>query len=830
MLIFCLISKVQKAQCAQNWDPSTPTTVTLCSLPLNLSIWIGPGAINGVFTTSAGFIVSSVYFSTLAAGSYIITYTETGCAATSHVLHVINTNQVTILADGVSMSKKTNPQDFVVTLSVENSSYYLNYEWYKNGFVVGTGSTYTTDDMGTYTLKSANLCGPVYYDDIEIACDCDLAGLGASNIGTTGMTTNRTTDITGSNMGGIGQSNTNFDFVIKGTMFVPKGATVHITDANIRMEACASIVLETGTGVTPGGIIIIDNSTITGCDKWQGVRLAGSGAINTSPLHPIFDATTNGFEISDAYKALYATNGGRLVLDGVAFENNENDITMRDYANDYTPTLTNLDIKGKWIHNDIANFCTLSGTYVTPSSNTYKKMIYLEAVHEFDITHCTFTGNDFPSGVPYVAYQTNAIELYDMEDVNVDDVEFNEIFNAGIYGQHVTNTISGPPGSAVYSINTNYLFNNYLFEGFFYYGIYFLDGTYITLGDLSVTPTTTNRFLGDFVYGTYLDGCSNTLQYGNIFNSNSYGSPSAAGGDFGANAVFYNLCHISYLQKCLFQSVTDAVLFVDCTTPFIVENDILYSDLGVQFYSDNDVFLTTIAENRFVGNNYGLIISPTANPLSPSQTNTIQYELLINISCNFFLENYYAIVGSGLIMDQGTDMGTNGNKWESNIEWDWLWEDIGAAHFKYYSYDAGNPTINPSNRPNAWNGLGMYSIYVNGVSGSPIEFDDANTDNNDDQYINGCYDIITSPGVMSGIKASDPIDKIHINNPVSSELAIKGCQLKDQSIICYDALGKSHNLSLLSFADDIFRFDTSTLAAGMYYITINNQTLKFMKL
>ena len=83
---------------------------------------------------------------------------------------------------------------------------------------------------------------------------------------------------------------------------------------------------------------------------------------------------------------------------------------------------------------------------------------------------------------------------------------------------------------------------------------------------------------------------------------------------------------------------------------------------------------------------------------------------------------------------------------------------------------------------------------------------------------------------MSGIKASDPIDKIHIHNPVSSELAIMGCQLKDQSIICYDALGKSHNLSLLSFADDIFRFDTSNLAAGMYYITINNQTLKFMKL
>ncbi len=502
---------------------------------------------------------------------------------------------------------------------------------------------------------------------------------------------------------------------------------------------------------------------------------------------------------------------------------------MMNYSPDYSPTLLNLDFKGKWMHNDISSICggTPSG-YATINGTGDKKMIYLEDVHEFNLETCTFTGNDFLNGSPNT--YTNGVELFNMTDINMDDFYFNDYFKTGIYGSYVDNTISGPPYSATYSLNTNYLFNNYYFDGTFDKGIYFEFSNYITLGYFTGASSHQNQFLGNYDYGTHIYSSSHILQFGNLFNTTTYStSPTTgAGGNFN-HGVLYNNVYWCYLQNCIFKEVPLSAELFDCTTAFVVESNFLKSDEAVGMFGVNNPDLNTIADNRFVDCDYGIVIGPDDNPISTSN-NTTNTVLWTNIVCNYFNNNGVCIIGAGSIIDQGSNSLSNGNKFDNNNYWDILWDNsfTGNTQFVYYFDDLITPqSLEDMNKPNESSSLSYPNITVNGVSPGTADF--TNTGVNSIS-VGTCFSGLSTPGGYSGIPKKVSISTNTINNPISNELILRGPKLQLKDIICYDALGKSHNLSIISYSEGLCRFSAEGLAAGMYFITINNQNLKFIKL
>ena len=82
----------------------------------------------------------------------------------------------------------------------------------------------------------------------------------------------------------------------------------------------------------------------------------------------------------------------------------------------------------------------------------------------------------------------------------------------------------------------------------------------------------------------------------------------------------------------------------------------------------------------------------------------------------------------------------------------------------------------------------------------------------------------------NGKFVNSTIETLDINNPLTNELIVRGTEMMQAYFIWYDALGNSYNLSLTSSTENTFKFNTINLAAGMYIITVNNKTLKFIKL
>lgn len=846
ILLFSLISKVQKGQAYCNPTFSgLPTEIALCDNPYDMSGLVTPLPVGTGGSTFSGSGVSGTYFypNIAGVGIHTITYNHgMPCSISTsdptQTIEVVNTSNLVILANNTSMSKITLSGTFVCSLTVAHASLYHNFQWWKNGFILPgeTNSYYNTNDMGTYMVEAEGYCSGGTHDEIEVACDCG-AGLGATSIGTTGSVSNLTSR-TGAG-GGAGYSNTHFDFVFKGTLLVPEGTTVTLSTANIRMEACSQIIVKKSVhnGVA-GGKLIIDNCTITGCDKWQGIIVEGNGNVNTDPKLGWVQATGhNGVEISDAFKAFYATNGGKLELDGgsaggIKFENNENDITMMGYTNDYSPTLQYLDFKGKWLHNDYSSICggAPSG-YTNPnaSASSNKKMIYLEGVKEFNINNCAFTGNRFFNGGS--DFIINAVEMYSDNNVNMDNVSFGGVLSSGIYGNLLSNTVPGSPVVG-YSFHSNYLFNNYTFNGIFDKAIYFTGSSNITLGYFTPSWSSSNQnsFLGGFNYGTYLTYCDHTYQYGNIFNTATFSSPADAGGTFANLGVYYEYGVNSTLKNCVFKNVSYPSELFQTYPAKIEDNNFLSSDYGMQVYAQNSdatYHIINIENNRFVNNNIGLIISPEGNPVGAQSNYTPNY-MQTKIKCNYFKNNNYAIMGCGNLIDQGTYLLSNGNKWDNNYYWDWLWDasyNIYLVPFTYF-YDNGAITDQVMNQPNAFGSLSKSNTVVNGVNPA---FDDFAT-SGQIGIVAACFGGLMKTGPSIGIIEKTTFDHIVLNNPVENELILRGSDLKPSNIICYDALGKSFNLSLTSFSETTCIFNVEGLATGMYFITVNNQNLKFIKL
>ncbi len=97
----------------------------------------------------------------------------------------------------------------------------------------------------------------------------------------------------------------------------------------------------------------------------------------------------------------------------------------------------------------------------------------------------------------------------------------------------------------------------------------------------------------------------------------------------------------------------------------------------------------------------------------------------------------------------------------------------------------------------------------------------------------------TDPACFNTLLISHPTHTIqeYSKKPVvqyqekQNEMIIKTVNTTElpNTIQCYDALGRSYSLTLISFENGIYKFDTKFLSSGIYYISINNISLKFYK-
>jgi len=115
---------------------------------------------------------------------------------------------------------------------------------------------------------------------------------------------------------------------------------------------------------------------------------------------------------------------------------------------------------------------------------------------------------------------------------------------------------------------------------------------------------------------------------------------------------------------------------------------------GVEYYkisvpSDPQ---TIFQNNKFLDNQFGLVMADFESPLSTSTTlNNINNPIKVKIECNLFDNNNVGIIGMGLIDDQGSSVLSAGNRFQGiyandlNIDWGILWKYIGNNPiYNYY--------------------------------------------------------------------------------------------------------------------------------------------------
>lgn len=862
-IIILLSNNKTFGQCGISWVSISPVPicVNVPSIPLNP--FANPVGGSFYCTTAPSSITQTLgvyYFNPSIAGpgihtiGYAITTPFPGCSLTTNVT-VSDYIKINPLPNVSGTNKYMLTSGTSMTLTVFNPLNYTNFHWYENGFEVGITSSLTVSRMGTFTVLADGPCGIKEKAELEVVCDCGSGDQAYAN----GFTfTQSTTTLSASSL-----PHTTTDYVFGGTIIIAKNAELRISNANIDIKPCTKIIIESGDPnilQTGGKFFLGTNARLRGCDKWQGIIVNGVASENNTNVcqGKVFIATQDA-EVSDAFIAVYSNSGGQVELNNGKYSNNNTDIVLMNYSFDYSPTLFRKNtFKGTWIHDNINSLlCNLDPIYNSFINSTnrssFKQMVYLENVKEFDIYDCTFIGNDFLDGANY---KVNAIELNNVSKINLGrrdiypyplgPIKFTGYFNSGIYGRSVTNILNNSPD---YLFNRNYLFDKYTFDSKtdLNKGIDLENCSNIQLGSTQAVPFDANRFLGKMNYGIYVSNCSNITQYENLFNVNNVTSIIGLGSSI-TNGMYYKNCNKLNITGNWMASITNGGYFENCTNNSIVNvnhlkaltNGLKFKDCQNIAVSDNvfngctnnslEYYGTLgsnyISGNHFIDANYGLIISPTQNPLGALiGTNSNSSIMNINIECNQFKNNEYAIVGSGNIVDQGNSSGTNGNKFDLNKQWDLAWMDYDIPSTNWFKY-FGN-TASTGATPNPSLVALMYSPIT--LNGSVINLGANNYQPFNTSINASCFSALKIATTSNDIKVNTDEVKI-LNSVVKEEITISKFPNNLNSINCFDAMGRIFSLELISYENDTYRFNAQNLAAGIYYITLNNVYLKFYKL
>lgn len=851
ILLFSLVSKMQMAQCIL----SLPSIVCI-----NANFYLNPMGVPwpGVFTGGGGGIsnlAGAYYFSAAAAGvggPYTITYTITTpyyCTTTANITVVAH---LTITPAGTgSPLKYTMTSGTPISLSVLDVGSWSNFRWYENGFLVCTTSTCTANRMGTFTVFADGPCGNQEKAELEVVCDCSQGSL-IYTLSPTFTTASGVTTL--SDTGGL---HTTTDYVLGGTVTIQKGAELVISNANIDMLKGTKIILEAGDGTTAGGKFTLNNGVcrLRGCDKWQGVIIDGNASYDRGlNRHGKFYSSADGCYISDAYIGVYSHTGGEVVIAKTAFLNNNTDIALMNYPSyDYHPEIRGDSFTGKNMHDNFASQFTLDGeySYFSGSGNrsSFKQMIYLEDVKDFDIYDCTFTGNNFLDGSNN--FKTNAIEISDANNINLGRqlspsgnslMIFTSFFNSGIYGRNVTNVVNN---TTTYAQGANYMFDKYSFdEDVILDKAIDLDNcSTITLGYYQAYPFDANRFLGTMNYGSYVTNSTNVSQYENLFNVSAVNNNTGLGSNIGTG-IYYNGCNNIEVTGSYMEDISYGGYFESCINSSNIYGNFLYggyngfhfkdcddinielntfdgcTNYSMQYYGDGGTN-SVITRNSFLNTNYGLIISPDQNPIGTgSSSNDNGTAMSVDITCNFFQNNTYAIIGSGDINDQGNGTYTNGNYFDGNNYWGLCWMDFDLSWFLWYK------TIRTGSTPNA--GVSQPNLTLNGttITSGNSNFVPSTSFNEASCFPN--FFIAYPEKTIKQYTGEPKISNTMVNNELT--VSTQNINSTNRNIICYDALGRTYNLELISSENRIYKYNTSNLASGIYFISVNNAPFKFYKI
>lgn len=863
LILLILLTSISKKQMGcTGWNVSQ-IDIPACSGPVVLDGFLTVPPSSGDFITMLSSPASvynngtnwmlDISIAQLQIGTYVITYSTPGCGSYDVTLNIVSPMDIKV--GGTSYKNSTITLSGTFACSLDASSGYTNYRWYKNGFLIpgANSSTYLTKDIGTYTVVADGCYSWDMKAETEVVCDCIgalITGSTPTDIGVTGTTTTYTAGIynfngSGGAGGGVGHSDDHVDFIARGIIIIEEDAVINFTNANIRMEAGTQIILEKATNLThSGGQVNISNSTFTGCNKWAGFSVYGDLIHpNFSSEHASLNAVSPSSticEISDAYKAVYSYDGGKVNLNHVNLENNLNDITMMHYSFDYTPILKNLTIDGSWLQKTDQNGLDFNSTYspyyaALPSTNALnnEKMIYLEYINMVEFSNSTIR-NCTPIASNSVVEDITAIEMYNVNDFGLYSVNFQNNFKYGIYGNYVSNHYTGMS----WSLGTNEWLGDYSFNGNYKSVITFNNSDNIKLGDATWSPSH-NYFTGYNDVDIEMNNCYRVTIQNNLFNTldaGFYGYPSPftypKSGIIGNNLSY---CVIEHNSFSLFQK---AIILNECSNTGLWENNFCYGTNAITMIGTTAQVGNNnrngIMYNRFYNIGACIIIAPehdpTIQPYLTYQSNTSTIEMDINILCNYFKYNDICILGCGRISDMWYIPNTNysaGNKFDSNLLYDLYWDGYGGVYpIKYWCHNYEG-TATPNNMPNSYSSLIKPSISINGNSTTnDITYSSVSSPS----YVFPCYPILQKNSSFTGFEPSKVSSEIKINNPVNNELIIRAEENSLRSILCYDAIGKMYNLYLIDSSDGILKFDTHDLADGIYFITINNQNLKFIKI
>ncbi len=301
------------------------------------------------------------------------------------------------------------------------SSYntYSNYQWFRNGHLISgaTSSTYTATLPGNYYLiADANNCGQRTSLTNNVGCGTNTYS--ANYTFPTG-----TTNITSGTI------------EFEGTITIPEGAVVNISNATIHMKQDAQIVVDKAV-TNNGGILNIDNTIISSCGTWYGIVVAGVDS-NYAGLSKSATLSLTTVQISDAKIGVYAFDNAYIDIDVGTFTNNYVHIHIERFAGSGAG---NTYIQHSAFSNLMLVSPTLSGSAVYPVTSfqypSFRPFVYLYQANKFYFTSNSYVCFNPPSRnqvaiVNYAPTTTNTNSMYlDGENLSGD-------FHTGILAENI---------------------------------------------------------------------------------------------------------------------------------------------------------------------------------------------------------------------------------------------------------------------------------------------------------------------------------------------------------------------------------------------------------
>jgi Zn-dependent metalloprotease len=225
-----------------------------------------------------------------------------------------------------------------------------------------------------------------------------------------------------------------------------------------------------------------------------------------------------------------------------------------------------------------------------------------------------------------------------------------------------------------------------------------------------LTNVLDNHFNGNFKTGLAADYMDDILCGGNIFYGEmETGISMSWGTHVGIGNNTFNTPLSTLAQS---NRVKNGIIIKECGDFQANLNKLYACDNGMQYYEQTVSNTNTITTNLFKKNRYGLIVATVENPLTagPATNNSNQIEL--SIHCNKFDDYEIGVLGSGVLIDQGSQHDDASNVWYPTINsaWDMLWQGTSVSPDPVYYFS-------PSAGPAA--GSGTYTM--NGVPQSATD-------------------------------------------------------------------------------------------------------------